>query len=188
VNGPPPTPFQAYAAALYRFPLFELLPEPLRVPVQGPPPFNMLAVVQTHVWISEYAFADNELTRRTLEVPTSLTVNGVDPLAPERHPVQHSSTGTIRMMQTTDDTSFVIALDRIHPESHFDARGRWWLGFDVADQFDNVFAGAHATITSWVLCFDPAATAAPPATPGSGTQTFSGAAAEAQRRHACRRP
>ena len=171
MNGPQPTPFQAYTAARYHYPLFEILPDPLRVPVKGPPPFNMMAVVQTRVWITEYGWADDKLTRRTLEVPTSLTVNGVDPLAPERHPVQHSSTGTIRMMQTADDTSFVIALDRIHPGSHFDSRGRWWFGFDVADQFDNVFSGAHASITSWVLCFDSATPRPPhrrPRRPGPG--------------------
>jgi hypothetical protein len=140
-----PTPFEAYEGGLYHYPVIEPLPPPLCIPVLGPAPFNRFAAVQTRVAISEYRWTDDVLHRRTLEMPTALTIKGVDPLAPARHPVEHSSTGIVRMMQASDDTSFVIALDGIHPESRFDANGQSWIAVDVAHQFDQVFAAADAT-------------------------------------------
>jgi len=181
VASPPPTPAQAYAAARYHYPLFELLPAPLRIPVAGPAPYNALAVVQTIVYLTAYRAADDVLRRRTIDVPTKLVVTAVDPLAPGRHPVQHSTTGTIRMMQTTDDTSFVIALDRVSTESHFDARGQWWFTVDVAAQFDQVFAGGSALLTSWVLYLDPHAADPVPSTPPALSTQGQAALADYQR-------
>lgn len=178
----PPTPLEAYQAGLYHFDLVEPLPEPIRIPVQGPAPFNMLAIVQTLVSITRYTF-NGPFERLTIDVPTTLVVAGVDPLAPQLHPQKHSSAGTLRRMQTTNDTDFVIAIDRIRPESRFDARGRWWLTVDVANQFDSdIFSEAQAHITSWVLYLDPTPVVAPgtavPAKPPGVAPTMSGVAGQ----------
>ncbi|WP_327108314.1 hypothetical protein [Nonomuraea glycinis] len=163
----PPTPEQTYAALPYRFPLFEKQPV-VRIPVAGPPPFNTLAVVRTNAHISDYGHANGEIQRRRIVMPTALILADYDPQRPEQQQVVHSSSATVHMMQistevgpfTDDNTDFVIAIDGVVTESTIDEDGRWLVSVDVADAFTQVFAGAYAEISSWVLCFEP---------PGSST-------------------
>ncbi|WP_329321724.1 hypothetical protein [Streptomyces sp. NBC_01262] len=56
---------------------------------------------------------------------------------------------------TDDNTSFHVAVDAIVAESTIDDHGRWIVSVDVADAFRQVYAGAYAEISSWVLCYEP---------------------------------
>ncbi|WP_344719734.1 hypothetical protein, partial [Pseudonocardia yunnanensis] len=146
----------------YKFPLIDGQPV-VRIPVAGPPPYNTLAVVRTTAGITSYDWADGNTDRRRQTVPTPLILAQYDPRRPEQQHVIHSSSATVRMMQisaevevfTDDNTDFQISIDAILPESRIDEHGRWWVTFDVAEEFTKVFAGAHAEITSWVLCYEP---------------------------------
>ena len=169
-----PTPQEVYAVAQYQYPLFEDIPI-VRIPVLGPPPFNMLAYVRTLVGI-DFGWEHNDTYRVTLTCPTGLFVRGFDPTG-DPIPVVHSSTAVLRMMQNTDDGEFQYAVDAVHPESRFDSYGRWTLTLDRADrEEDGGITSAMFEISSWVMFREPAVVpGAPPAADvGSVTQRVFG--------------
>ena len=126
MTGPPavlPTPQQAYALAQYQYPLFEEMPI-VRIPIAGPAPFNMLAYVRTLVFGVDFGWDNTDTLRRTVTFQTALSVRGFDPNG-DPIPVVHSSTGSLRMMQSDSSLDIQCALDAVHPDSRFDDFGRW---------------------------------------------------------------
>lgn len=155
MTGPYPTPQQAYEQLPYRFPLVDAQPV-VRIPVAGPAPFDTVAVVRTVVGLTTYGWAGGEVERQRLTLPTPLLAPGaVGGPAPV-----HSSSATLRMMQISaeqdfvtndDNTDFVLAVDSIDPVSGFDEHGRWHVTVEAAASVWQVFAGATAEVSSWVL-------------------------------------
>jgi hypothetical protein len=156
----PPTPGEIYAILPYQYPLDDQQPV-LRIPVQGPAPFNTLAVVRAQVPVTGYRVSDGVLKRRTFTIPTKLVHRDFKPADPETvFDVAHSSTATLHMMQISDEvgfptddgnTKFQLAVDLVHPESRFDETGHWSVTIDVADQLTDVYSAVIAEISSWVL-------------------------------------
>jgi hypothetical protein len=146
-----PTPWEIYSILPYQFPLIDFQPV-VRIPVVGPEPFNTLVVVRGQVPTTSYRHADDTLQRRKLAVGTNFSLIGFDPRVPP--PSQHSTTAALQMMQASDDSAFVIAVDGIDA-GFFDDSGRWTLVVRVADLFDEVYAASNAYISSWVLCYEP---------------------------------
>ncbi len=149
-NGDVPTPLEAYAALPYQFPLVETFPV-LRIPVIGPAPYNTLVVVRGRGPLTQYRWAGDDLNRFDYIAGTGFKLIGFDPRVPP--PFEHSTTGTINMIQTTDDSAFVCAIDDV--TGFFDAQGNWAMAVKAADQWDQVFAGATANFSSWILCYEP---------------------------------
>ncbi|MFJ9153726.1 hypothetical protein ACIRP7_38115, partial [Streptomyces sp. NPDC102270] len=163
MNSPLPTFFDIYPKLPYQYPLADWQPI-VRIPVAGPAPFNTLAVVRTQAWISAWGVSDGVLRRRSNTIGTGLVLANYDPKRPEQQHVIHSSAATVHMMQITpeqeifadDNTAFHIAVDAIVTDSTIDqATGRWTITVEVADRWIQVYAGAYAEISSWVLCFEP---------------------------------
>ncbi len=162
MNSPFPTPQQIYDLLPYQFPLVDQQPV-VRIPVAGPAPFNMLAVVRTVAVVTQYSVADGLMDRQRLSLGTNLVLSGYDPLRPEQQLVRHSSSATVRMMQisaevgalTDDNTNFTFAVDEVETESKLDETGRWYVTVDVAASVVQVYAGATMEVTSWVLCWEP---------------------------------
>lgn len=151
MNGSPiPTPWELYAVAPYQYPLVDLQPV-VRIPVVGPEPFNTLVVVRGRIFTTRYAYADGKLTRWSAAVGTNFSLIGFDPRVPP--PFQHSTTAALQMIQSSDDTMFVTAVDEV--SGRFDDRGVWTITANLGDLWDNVIASAYATISSWVLCYEP---------------------------------
>jgi hypothetical protein len=145
-----PTPWEAYTALPYHFPLIEMYPV-VRIPIAGPEPFNTLAVVRGTAPVSHYGVADGKLHRHRIVAATPFLLAGNDPRV--EPPFEHSTTAVLQMLQATDDTGFVAAADAV--DGYFDDSGRWLVVADVADAFEDVYAGCNAYVSSWVLCYEP---------------------------------
>lgn len=140
-----------YDKAPYQFPLAEIFPV-VRIPVAGPEPFNTLAVVRCQVTaIGRTHVSDGQTRRYRLSYGTAFTLAGFDPRI--KPASQHSSAVTLQMIQASDDTTFIVAVDTV--DGAFDENGRWTVTVDVADEFDGVIAFAHGVVSSWVLCHEP---------------------------------
>ena len=164
-----PTPQEVYAVSQYQYPLFEDLPI-VRIPVLGPPPFNMLAYVRTLVGI-DFGWEHNDTYRATLTCPTALFARGFDPTG-DAIPVVHSSTAVLRMMQNTDDGEFQYAVDAVHRQSRFDSYGRWNVTIDRADREEGGgITSAMFEISSWVMFREPAAVPGAPPAPEVGSSS-----------------
>ena len=147
---PFPTPMEAYAALPYQYPLIDLQPV-VRIPVVGPEPFNTLVVVRGQVHTTTYGVAAGKLHRHKVVVPTNFRLVGFDPRV--QSPFEHSTTAAINMIQATDDSAFVSAVDEVG--GFFDDQGTWVIIANVADLWDSVYAGSTAYVSSWVLCNEP---------------------------------
>jgi hypothetical protein len=164
-----PTPDEVYHRFFYQFDPLEIIPV-VKIPVRGPAPYNTLAVVQSRADITRWSWSLGELSRRSIPVGNGLRVARFDPNDPRQRQVAHSSSAVIRLMQITDEsdfvtdddnTTFVLAVDRVRAQSTIDDYGHWSLTIDVADSAWAVNGFAYAEITSWVLFYEP------PALPGS---------------------
>lgn len=140
-----------YAIAPYQFPLNDMYPV-VRIPVAGPEPFNTLVVVRCQVFVvPEMRISDGRIDRSTFTVATPFKLIGHDPrITPA---VQHSTTVSLQMIQASDDSTFVIAVDTVSGE--FDGDGTWTVTVDVASEWDQVLATAAAYSSSWILCHEP---------------------------------
>ncbi|GAA3625629.1 hypothetical protein GCM10022223_48500 [Kineosporia mesophila] len=153
-----------YSHLPYPYPLIDLQPV-VRIPVAGPAPYNTLAVVRTVTFLGEISYSDGTLRHHTFDVATALYLTDYRPDRPQQQQVQHSSTGTVRLMDVgkqgggnpflDSNTDFVISLDSIDTESSIDEDGRWSVRCHASDSYDQVWATAQAEITSWVLCYEP---------------------------------
>ena len=150
MSGRFPSPWEVYAAVPYHYPLIETFPI-VRIPVAGPDPFNTLAVVRGVFAMSEYTVSDGHVGRPTYIYPTPFQLVGHDPRVMPAF--QHSTTGSLQMIQTTNDSSFVEAVDGI--TGTFDKAGTWTIKVTIADAWNDVFAGAQGYYSSWVLCYEP---------------------------------
>jgi hypothetical protein len=169
-----PTPEQNYSKLSYWFPLFEKQPV-VRIPVAGPAPFNTLAVVRTEASGMLHSNAPGQLLRWRSTTETPLVLAGYDPRRPEQQHVVHSSSATLHMMQTSDGTDFVHAVDAVVAESTINEDGRWMVSIDSAAEAGKVTAATGVEISSWVLCFEPPLVGEPPTgRPSTGSVTTSG--------------
>jgi hypothetical protein len=160
-NGTPPvyvpSPAEAYAALPYHFPIIDLQ-KVVRIPIVGPEPFNTLVVVRGQVVLTDYRWADGKLHRRKVVVGTNFRLIGFDPRVPA--PFKHSTSAALQMIQSSDDTAFVSAIDEV--DGFFDDQGNWMIVAHVADLWDQVYAASRANLSSWILCYEPP----PPEGPG----------------------
>ena len=101
--------------------------------------------------LGEYRWANNELRRYRYAMTTGFKLIGFDPRVPP--PFDHSTAGAVNMLQTGGESPFVVALDEV--TGFFDGQGNWVVAVKAAEQWDQVFAGATAYISSWVLCYEP---------------------------------
>jgi len=129
----------------------------VRVPVAGPEPFNTLVVV--HGTVSGVtAGASDNVRRWRIQVGTPFLLAGFDPRV--NPAFQHSTTAAIHTILATDDTWFVVAVDRVEGFFH---EGRWWIAAEWAvgvDEDVSALVGAH--YSSWVLCYEPPLEHPPP--------------------------
>lgn len=146
-----PNPLELYAIAEYQYPLVDEQPV-VRIPIVGPEPFNTLVVVRGQVGITNWRYADGKLQRRKISVGTNFHLVGFDPRVPAL--AKHSTSAAIQMLQSSDDTSFVSAIDAVD-DGFFDEVGRWTVVVRVADLWDNTVSASMAYISSWVLCYEP---------------------------------
>ncbi|GAA3228501.1 hypothetical protein GCM10017691_19700 [Pseudonocardia petroleophila] len=157
----PPTPAQVVQRAGFesQAAFNEAIPI-VKIPVAGPAPFNMLAVVRSRLWGMGY-FGDDLHRAHVTGYPTALTIPRFDPGRPEQHVVHHSTSVGVSAMAADDDVDFTVALDSVASASTFDRDGTWLLSFDSAVQFDfdslvEVEAGVVEYVaTSWVLFVEP---------------------------------
>jgi hypothetical protein len=68
-------------------------------------------------------------------------------------PFEHSTIATQVMLEASDDSSFVVAIDAV--DGFFDHNGTWVIGLDIANQWKGVYAGSTCYYSSWVLCKEP---------------------------------
>ena len=143
--------FDWYAVAPDQWPLAEVLPV-VRIPIAGPEPFNTLVVVRSQVSVIDQTRpADGQTHRARLTYGTAFSLVGFYPRI--RPPVDHSTAVSLQMFQSSDDTTFICAVDTV--SGAFDENGRWTVTVDVASEFDGVLAAATAYVSSWVLCYEP---------------------------------
>ncbi len=145
-----PTFWDLYGASAYHFPLTDQQPV-VRIPIAGPPPFNTLAVVRGRVYTTSYGVADGKLRRKRAAVETNFSLAGYDSRVSP--PFKHSTSVALNMIQTTDDSAFLTALDEI--DGGFNDRGIWTVVVKFADMWDTVIATSTAYISSWVMCYEP---------------------------------
>lgn len=159
------SPWDWFALLPYQFPLVETFPV-VRIPVAGPAPFNTLVVVRTRFSvIGQFGYADGEISRYTVRVGTGFRLIGHDPRV--KPAFDHSTTAALQMIQSSDDTEFLVAVDTVTGE--FADDGTWLLTVQIADAFNNVLAACNAYASSWVLCYEPPID--PAAHPGAPRQT-----------------
>ncbi len=157
----PPDPWWIYTNGLpYQFPLVDQQPV-VRMSVAGPAPFDTLVVVRTVAQITDYAWSNGEYhPHHGVVVPTPF----VSTAAAAHVRPKHSSSAVLRMLQISaqvddsgpiplddDNTSFTLAVDAVHPDSHFDSTGRWCVTIDDAWQAWQVYSACTVEISSWVL-------------------------------------
>ena len=151
-----------YDSLAYHFPLTD--PQPvLRIPITGPAPYNTLAVLRTIAPLGPTQWATGDLRRTTFDIKTDLNLMGYRPDRPEQQTVHHSSSATIRMMQIAEgdgphlgdwNTTWVYAVDRVHPESKIDEDGNWIVTVDSASAIDGRLAVGSCEISSWVMFWE----------------------------------
>jgi hypothetical protein len=149
-NGDYFNPWAWYAVLEYQYPLSETYPV-VRVPVAGPEPFNTLVIVRGNLSLQPWSWADGKLHHYRFGEATPFRLIGHDPRV--EAPYEHSTTAVIQGIQTSDDTSFATGVDGIG--GSFDSEGRWIVTGEVTAGWDNVLAGTHAYVSSWVLCYEP---------------------------------
>jgi len=126
--------------------------KPMRIPIAGPAPFNTLAVVRGRIFTTQGAFTDDVLHRFTVAVATNFKLAGYDQRVKPVY--QHSTSVALQIIQQTEETSFVTAVDEI-VDGFFNDDGRWVIVFRVAGQWDGGWAQSCAYISSWVMCHEP---------------------------------
>ncbi|WP_156409717.1 hypothetical protein [Nocardioides sp. Soil796] len=184
-----PTWQELYPLLPYRFPLSEPTPV-VRIPIKGPPPFNMVAVVHTRL-PGLVTPADGNIRRLQIRgIPTALRVRGFDPGAdPALHEARSSSAPSVRMLQASDDGDFLVACDATGQHQPmpgsglttcFDDDGRWLLDADTANMADGVIWACAVEVTSWVMFHEPAAVAGAPQPAPSTAEEGSSLATQAR--------
>jgi hypothetical protein len=147
---PIPTPLEIYSVLPYKFPLIEIYPV-VRIPVAGPAPFNTLVVVRCTASSGTIHVSNGKLNRWRSVHWTPFVIAEHDP---RTDPVfQHSTTAVLQMMQASDDTSFVVAVDGV--DAGFDETGRWIVSVETADASERVFSTHRLYVSSWILCYEP---------------------------------
>ncbi len=84
-----------------------------RIPVVGPDPLNTLVTFTTRVGELGYFHPGSGLSRGRAAYTTGLTINGYDPGRPENQGLAHSCTVALLGVQTSDDSTFVAAVDDV---------------------------------------------------------------------------
>jgi hypothetical protein len=148
--GYPTTWQETYLGQPYHFPLSETYPL-VRVPVAGPDPFNTLVIVRGRTWVDFGGWASGKIKRHRVRTPTPFKLVGHDPRVAPAY--QHSTVAAINMVQSSEDTEFLTAVDAVTGE--FDDEGRWIVIADCATAWWQVYASTLAYFSSWVLCYEP---------------------------------
>jgi hypothetical protein len=148
-------PMDYYPLLPYPYPLFESFPV-VRIPVAGPEPFNTLVCVRGRVPTTHFRVSDGKLESSTFLVGTGFTLAGNTDqrLIPV---FQHSTTGSLQHMQSSDDTAFVHAVDAVVGAEFIftGAAWVWTLTWRCSIMADEVFSTAFGYFSSWVLCYEP---------------------------------
>jgi hypothetical protein len=123
----------------------------VRIPIHGP--FNTLVVVHLRgaSVIPGISINTGAMVRTKLSSASTFVLVGFDQRSP---PVfQHSTTGFLSYIATSNDATFTYAIDAV--SAHFDEVGRYWVDYDAAMLNDLEITAGSCSLTSWVLVNEP---------------------------------
>jgi hypothetical protein len=134
----------------------------IRTPVAGPQPANTLAFIQCRASGADIATSSDDLTQFTVEFKSEFRIDGYLQAKHDWYLANTfiSATGMLRVLSTTTDFEFVIALDSVDPFIDQDGVVGFNCGFGL--QLDGLgffekSAGIDMTcnVCAYILLYEP---------------------------------
>ncbi|HUU34210.1 MAG TPA: hypothetical protein VMW48_09100 [Vicinamibacterales bacterium] len=137
----------------------------LRSPATGPEPCNTLAFLRCNVPGLDVPLANDEVARHTVRFQTEFRLDGYVQSEYQWYldNTHVSATASLRFLNTTTDLQFLMAVDTVTPElQQLDGTLTFHVGLAAYMQDDAWFGGGDelvltASLTAYVLCFEPRA-------------------------------
>ncbi len=137
----------------------------IRSAASGPEPNNTLVFLRCLVPGLDVPVANDEHVRSVIRFQTEFRLDGYLQPQFDWHQANTlvSATASLRFLNTTTDLSFLMAVDTVEPELlQLDGSLAFHVGLGAWFQDDAWFAGGEelvltASLTAYVLCFEPRA-------------------------------
>ncbi|HEX2853748.1 MAG TPA: hypothetical protein VHO24_10960 [Opitutaceae bacterium] len=143
---------------------FPIATDIIRTPVAGPQPANTLAFIQCRASGADIATSSDDLTQFTVEFKSKFQIDGYLQAKHDWYLANTfiSATGMLRVLSTTTDFEFVIALDSVDPFIDLDGMVGFTCGFGLQLDGLGFFEKSAAldmtcNVCAYILLYEPVA-------------------------------